>query len=973
MKKGAQANLVKQTIKSIFRVIGSRLFLLGAVFAILSATLVIRIFQLQIVKGESYLNNYLYQTERTIDIPSTRGNIYDCNGKPLAYNELVHSVVIADDGSQNNRELNETIYKAIQLIEKNGDMVVGDFPITLDENGDFAYAITSNVSKLRFLADVYGLVNISDLDTEKETRSTKTAEEVFLYLCSSRNGCYNIRSNLSVMLMTEEERENMGDQPVYKTEDALKILGIRYALSSTSYRRYISVTMASDVNASTVAAIKESQSEIPGVTIEEETKRKYNDAIYFAHILGYTGKASQEDLEKLRVENPSYTSEDMVGKDGLEAYLEPVLQGTKGSIKAYVDSQGTILDITDRTEPQAGDDIYITIDSDLQKKMYNMFEQYLAGILLIKIVNRDVKITKEMSAGQRYISVKDAYYALLNNGIIDISHFSAEDAKETEKEVYRIYCEQEEKIIARMREELLLKEEPFIYSKLDEEYQIYMSYTYSMLAKAGVLLTNEIDTSDSVYKAWREEDSISLKEFLRYAISCGWIDTSKLDAGSKYSDMQQIYESLVDYIEMRLRADTGFAKKVYRYMIQNYTISPAQICSLLFEQEVIVYNEDDYNRLKHANTNVAYQFLMDKIRNLEITPAQLALDPCSGSVCITDVNTGAIKALVIYPTYDNNKLSGYIDAEYWNKLANDESNAKPLYNRATMTETAPGSTFKMISAIAGLEEGVITPTERIRATVFFDTVPPTLKCWSSVPHGWETVVDAIKNSCNYYFYEVGYRLSLDESGVYTPDLGNEKIRKYAAMFGLDDVSGIELSEAQPHISTEYPIQSAIGQGNNNFTNVQLSRYVATVANGGTNRKLTLLEKRTDSEGNIQELYSAEITNIIELKDSTWESVHEGMRQVVSNGSVRSIFAKLPFSVAGKTGTAQENPLRPNHAVFVAYAPYENPEIAVSVLIPNGYTSSYAAEVARNSFMLYYNLEDAETKESVTPGNTIVID
>ena len=263
MKKGAQANLVKQTIKSIFRVISSRLFLLGAVFAILSATLVIRIFQLQIVKGESYLNNYLYQTERTIDIPSTRGNIYDCNGKPLAYNELVHSVVIADDGNQNNRELNETIYKAIQLIEKNGDMVVGDFPITLDENGDFAYAITSNVSKLRFLADVYGLVNISDLDTEKETRSTKTAEEVFLYLCSSRNGCYNIRSNLSVMLMTEEERENMGDQPVYKTEDALKILGIRYALSSTSYRRYISVTMASDVNASTVEEIKKSQSEIP--------------------------------------------------------------------------------------------------------------------------------------------------------------------------------------------------------------------------------------------------------------------------------------------------------------------------------------------------------------------------------------------------------------------------------------------------------------------------------------------------------------------------------------------------------------------------------------------------------------------------------------------------------------------------------------------------------------------------------------
>lgn len=961
--------MVKQAIKTILQVISSRLFLLSVVFVAMSSILVVRVFHLQIIKGESYLNDYLYQTERTLDIASTRGNIYDCNGKPLAYNELVHSVVIADDGSQNNRELNATIYRAIELIEANEDMIVSDFPITMDENGDFVYTTTSDVTKLRFLADVYGLSNISDLDTEKETRSTKTAEEIFLYLCKSR---YNIQSDLSVLLMTEEEVEELGDQPIYKTEDALKILSVRYELSATSYRRYISVTMASDVNDSTVAAIRECAAEIPGVTIEEETKRKYNDAVYFAHILGYTGRASQEDLEELQQENPSYTSEDMVGKDGLESYLELGLQGTKGSITAYVDSQGTILDITEQTDPVAGNDYYLTIDSDLQKEMYDMFENYLAGILLTKIVNRDVTIKTDMSASQRYISVKDAYYALLNNGIIDIAHFSEEDAMDTEKAVYQIYCEQQEKIIERMREELT-KEDPLIYSKLTEEYQVYMSYTYSMLAKAGVLLTSEIDTNDATYKAWREDDAISLQEFLLYAISSGWIDTSKLEASSKYSDMQQIYSSLVDYIEKRLRADTGFSKKVYRYLVENYTISPSQICLLLFEQNVIEYNEDDYNRLLNGNSTTAYNFLMDKIRNLEITPAQLALDPCSGSICIVDVNTGAVKALVIYPSYDNNKFSGYMDAEYWNKLANDESNAKPLYNRATMTETAPGSTYKMIAAIAGLEEGVITTTEKIRDEIVFDTVLPAAKCWSTVSHGMETVVDAIMNSCNYFFYEVGYRLSLDENGVYTPELGNEKLKKYAAMFGLDSTSGIELSEASPHVSDEYPVMSAIGQGNNDFTNVQLARYVATIANGGTNRELTLLDKCTDSEGNIKEVYSAEITNIVELQESTWEAVHEGMRKVVSEGTVETIFKELPFAVAGKTGTAQENPYRPNHAVFVGYAPYENPEIAVSVLIPNGYTSSYAAEIARNSFMLYYDLDEADAEDTVVPGDTIVID
>lgn len=959
--------MIKHAITSFFRTISSRLFILGAVFVCLSAVLVARVFHLQIVMGESYLNDYLYQTERTINIPSTRGNIYDCNGKPLAYNELVHSVVIADDGSQNNRELNETIYRAIKLIEKNGDIIVGDFPIAMDDNGDFTYTMTSDVSRLRFLADAYGLSNVADLDNDKETRSTKTAEEVFLYLCRR----YNIQSRLSVLLMTDEDAQALGDQPVYRTEDALKILGIRYSLSSTSYRRYISVTMASDVNPATVAAIRECQAEIPGVTVEEETKRKYNDSIYLAHILGYTGRASQEDLEKLSKENPSYTSEDMVGKDGLEAYLETGLQGTKGSIHAYVNSQGTILDITEQTDPVAGSDYYLTIDSDLQKKMYDMFENYLAGILLKKIVNRDVVIKADMSASQRYISVKDVYYALFNNGIIDVSHFSAEDATDTEKAVYQLYCDKEDAILERMQEELLIKEKPLIYSKLDKEYQVYMSYTYSMLARAGVLLTGEIDTSDPTFRAWREDDAISLKEFLLYAISNGWIDTSKLDSKNKYSDMQEIYTSLVSYIEKRLRADTGFSKKIYRYMIEKYTINPAQICLLLFDQGVIEYNESDYERLQRGNSNTAFHFLMEKIKNIEITPAQLALDPCSGSVCVVDVNTGKTKALVIYPSYDNNKFSGYIDAEYWNKLANDESNAKPLYNRATMTETAPGSTFKMVSAAAALEEGVVELWERIYDAVVFDTVPPPVKCWSSVSHGRETVEDAIKNSCNYFFYEVGYRLSLSPSGIYTPELGNEKLRKYAAMFGLDSTSGIELSEAAPHISTEYPIQSAIGQGNNDFTNTQLARYVATVANGGTNRKLTLLEKRTDSEGNLEELYSAEITNIVELKDSTWNAIHQGMQRVVSEGSVRSIFKEIPFSVAGKTGTAQENPMRPNHAVFVGYAPCENPEIAVSVLIPNGFTSSYAAEIARNAFMLYYDLEDAQ--DSVTPSDTVVVD
>lgn len=966
-----QANLVKRFFKSILQVLSSRLVILATVFVALFCILIIRIFYLQIVNGESYLNDYLYSAERTIDIPSTRGIIYDRNGVELAYNELAYAVMISDDGSQNNTQLNQTIYHAIQIIEKNGDSLINDFSITLDADGEFIFTTSSDIKRLGFLRDIYGKRSIDELDTNGKTLSTSTAREAFEYLCSSKR--YNILNELMVAKMTPEEKEKIQSQKVYTKEEALKILTVRYNLSTTSYRRYISITMASDVNEKTVTAIKENKAELPGVTIEKETVRKYTDSIYFSHLLGYTRKASQEDLEKLLESDPSYTINDIVGQEGLESSLELQLQGKKGSQTVYVDSQGKILDVAEVTEPVAGNNFYLTIDSELQKKVYDMFEAYLAGILLTKIVNRDVTITPTMSAGSRYISVKDVYYALLNNGIIDINHFTSQDATDLEKEVYQIFYQKLETILAQLKEELT-KDNATIYSKLQEEYQIYMSYIYTVLEKAGVLISSKIDTHDKTYIAWRNDDAISLQEFLKYSISQSWIDTSKLDVETKYSDSEEVYTALISFIEEKLRNDSGFHKRIYKYMVKNYTITPTQICLLLFDQNVLEYKEEDYNSLRAGNAATAFEFIRQKIRNMEITPAQLALDPCSGSICITDVNTGDVLALIAYPSYDNNKLSGYIDADYWNSLANDETNAKPLYNRATMTTTAPGSTYKIITAITGLEEGVITPNETIRTIGYFDKIPPKVNCWIYPgSHGIQNVTQAIQNSCNGFFCEVGYRLSLNKEGTYTPDLGLSKLFKYAEMFGLNERSGIELSEAAPHISSEYPITSVIGQGNNDFTNVQLSRYVSTIANGGKNYELTLLEKRTDSNDMVLEIYEPKVTRTVEIQESTWNIIHEGMRRVITNGSVKQIFRTLPISIAGKTGTAQENPMRPNHAVFMAYGPYENPEISVSVLIPNGFTSSYAAYVARETFMIYYNMGLEEYNSALLPGSEIVRD
>ena len=268
----------------------------------------------------------------------------------------------------------------------------------------------------------------------------------------------------------------------------------------------------------------------------------------------------------------------------------------------------------------------------------------------------------------------------------------------------------------------------------------------------------------------------------------------------------------------------------------------------------------------------AYNFIRDKIKHLEITPAQLALDPCTGSCVITDVKTGEILALVSYPSYDNNRLANTMDSEYWERIRNDLSN--PLYNYATQEKTAPGSTFKMLSATAGFAENVIDTNMQIldegRFTRLEENGP---KCWiyPGSTHGLINVSEAIRDSCNYYFYEMGYRLSLNGM-VYNEKKGIQAVKKYASMYGLDDTVGIEIPETSPSVADEYPITAVIGQSNNNYTTAQIARYVTAVANKGTVYQQTLLKEVKDSNNEtVLESYEPTVKNQIDaLNSEQWE-------------------------------------------------------------------------------------------------------
>ena len=259
------------------------------------------------------------------------------------------------------------------------------------------------------------------------------------------------------------------------------------------------------------------------------------------------------------------------------------------------------------------------------------------------------------------------------------------------------------------------------------------------------------------------------------------------------------------------------------------------------QKGVLPYDEAAINALSSGGEDYAFSFMIDKIKRIEITPAQLALEHCTGGAVVTDTNTGEIKALVSYPGYDSNKLVNNIDNTYFLKLLTDQS--QPLYNNATQAKKAPGSTFKPIVAIAGIEENVISPYETVDYTGNYDTITPPIKCWIYPGHhGKLNVVGAIQNSCNFYFVDIGHRLSLQKNGEYSAELGLSRLRKYASLFGLDHKSGVELVETDPEISNENPEPSAIGQGTHSFANVQLARYVAAIASRGNVFELSVIER-----------------------------------------------------------------------------------------------------------------------------------
>lgn len=906
----------------------NRLFVLLAAAAVIFMILVGRLFFMQIVNGEEADASLTSSVTREVTIPAARGNIYDRYGRPLAVNEAAFSVEIDDSITVDYEDADAEAVSLYKKLIKNGYVAGDDLPITKDAPYEFTISsdeleewktnIGLTKKQMNYTAEetldyLYERFGITDADmTEEEKRALVSLginindknimitnlimtietnggeivdelpisqEQPYYFLLEDEDEILSWKSSVS---MSEEELDYDAEESMQYLIELFgipenispsmqrKVAAVRYSLYLQRYKKYQPVTVAREINDEVIAAVEENLDKFPGVSVETESMRVYEDGEIFSNIIGYIRQISDTELQEYS--EYGYTSGDIVGKTGIEKVMELELNGQDGKMLVEVDNMGRKISTLETEAPVSGDDVFLTIDKELQISAYNYLKDALADAIITRLTSeleKDVPVT-----------LKQLFTSMIDSNNISVTEvMKAEDGYQ------------------KVLKDIILAHDP------------------------------DIDVTDS-------EDKTEAKQVLTNAVDNG-------------------------------------------------TISYTTLIYVMIEQGVITA-DDNYKARIASGELTPFNVIIEKLESGDLEPAETGLEPCTGSVVVSNVNSGEVLALVTYPSYDNNELVNTFNNEYYNKLLEDPTT--PLVNRPLMQKKAPGSTLKMITAIAGLETGVITPDTQIRDKgVFKDAGTPYANCLiyslNGSTHGYVDVSHALEVSCNYFFYEVGYQLGNDTENPRSLK-GITILDEYYDAFGLNSPTGVEIGESAPSMASpsykeevikwQNPeatssqtawtsgdtIRAAIGQSVNSFSAASMNKYVATLANGGTRYKMHLLDKVKSSDGTVTQEVEETVENVLEIAPENLEAVYEGMLLVTqgSKGTLRNVFKDFPIDVAAKSGTAEENKNLSSHVWFVGFAPYDDPQIAVTVMIPFGdVTGSPAAVVARNVIGEYMGL------------------
>ncbi len=828
----------------------SRLLIVFIGACILFFILIIKLYTLQIVQGDFLKNQVLGTISKPITLEAPRGNIYDRFGVPLAVNESSFTVNIDPsiniDPKTTGFTLNDVILKTINLLEKNNEKIVDEFPISKEKPYTFLFNDSKSLEKIWK----------NDMNLEKNPLNIPsknlTAEQSFNILREK----FDIPSSLS-------------------DEDARKILIVRSELYKRRFSKFIPITLAYDVSKKTISTIEENSSDFLSVYIDVEAKRVYPSGKSFSHTLGYIRSITTEELEHYQSKGlKEYTSNDMVGKEGIEKAFETSLKGIDGTAYYEVDNLGRKMKKNENfsIEPIPGDDVFLTLDANLNNIVYNAVETTLSDVIINRLLGKN--------RNGPNLSSRDIFVSMVKANTLDIKK--------------------------------ILSSKP-------------NSYSYK--------LKNYIITKDPL--------------------------------------------AINDYEK---------AKNILYNGVKDNLVSQTNLILALYEQDVLKDDEKYINNIKSGNIS-SLQFLIDKLKTLQITPHMTGMlqAPASASVIVSDVKSGAVLSSVSYPSYDNNRFVNNFDNDYYRKLNADPTS--PMNNRPFTEPRAPGSTFKPITAIAALENGVITPYTTIYdKDVFKEAGKPYAQCWVHGSHGNVDVKKSLEVSCNYFYYDISNRMGIDI------------LNKYMDEFGLNQRSGVEIFELYDSSSLKkYPskisspeykryiessrnpnapessltwkagdtIRTAIGQAYNNYTSSILVKYTATLANGGYRYALHFLDKITNNQGNVTTKYNPILEHQVKISEKNLKAVHDGMYKVTTgeNGTLRRDFKDFPIKVAAKSGTAQENKKYNNHNVYIGFAPYDDPQIAISVFIPYGDDSySPAPKITKKILEQYLALNKEPEKK-----------
>lgn len=1036
---------VKISEDSFFR---SRLFLMLVGVTGLFGLVLLQFYKLQILEHEDHTKEVRYGTQREVELRGVRGLIFDRYGKPLAINKPIHTLKIDQQVKMSKKELNSVILDVIKVLESNGDEYIDEVPISME--APFIFTEGEGSRKLFINSIPY------NGREHRDEIVNYNATELFEYLRSE-----------DVFQIDES----------YTAEEARKIIAIRHQMYQLAYQKYKPITIATDISLETLSIISENHQDYPSVFPEIESYRYYPYGKEFGNVLGYTRAITSKQFEQMQ--SLDYDKNDIIGQMGIEQTMESELRGKKGVDLIEVDNVGRKIRTIKSDEEIQGNNVFLTIDANIQLKAYEAIEKRLSEAIVQRMIGglRGVKPLKP-----REILVS----------MVESNQLSMQIMKQAEE--------------GTMQYEL--------YNKLSQWFEEGMA--------------NE-EYSEKLEK-------LTLKEFL-----------------------------------------------ILLLKQEQSVITDRELLLVLSEQGSLKLDDKLVQRIWDGKYPPLRDILIAELESGDLKPDQMAIDPFSASAVVVEVNTGNVLAVVGYPSYDSNDMTTRFNS-YYSMLQDGIDQRNVLWNRALMTAKAPGSTFKMISALAGLEEGVVDTTTTINDSGPYTKVgTPYPKCWfftnNGYGHGTVDVHRALEVSCNYYFYEVAYRLGLKYGMPYG---AIDIFTKYSEMFGLGQKTGIELDETPPNVSNPanllksniskslnvlrnvsesgqavfdqmaiellsegiYPyysssakdfygklqykvqkqikrevdlllqdssdqafiainqnlindfkeglsagvtlhaeklthdilldttkrsmkvktkevvrgfleslvsgetynlilkevekigageikvlytdalenilqssdltdfneeeikeikeiavaiekkelngaeliseniqshlienivdylfnnvdlewtnainIRTAIGQGNNAFTPVQIGRYIAGIANGETVFDLKVVNGLMDNKGKAgYTQFPDKVFRELSLKDSSLQAVHKGMDRVVNGreGSARTAFVNSSTVVAGKTGTAQEG--ETEHSWFAGFAPFGNPEVAVV-------TTMYSADgLGRFNYLLASDVFDAIFEE-----------